>query len=159
MIPLGAKVKQVVGNEGGEPQEPASQTTHTGYEFCIGPRAQGCIGCIFDNEGLMPTVGINLGISPIVSGQRSSGKGSARSGLFVYAGFIWGFTGVNLNGPIRHPFKEGAADKTVGVMGAGVGVQYVFPPLKGTTELDWKYHPDNPKRKGLAWHPVGRCPF
>ena len=132
-----------------------------GYEFCIGPRLQGCIGCYMDKEGIKPYVSANFGLAPIVNVQRSwNGTSNVSPGFYLFGGAsLGGLQGLNLSIPLGRNWRNAQLNPSLTLPNAGAGVQYVFPALQGTTQADWRRHPDNPKREGLRFNSGGRCPF
>ena len=66
---------------------------------------------------------------------------------------------INESFNLLHPTSGLSREVGVGTPQASAGIQVIFPACQGTTPHDWAYHPDNPNRQGLMWHPVGRSPF
>lgn len=129
------------------------------HTACLGTPLQVCIGCIFDDEGVKPTVGANVGPSTVFSGQSTVGEGNVEANLYLNGGFVFPFPGgLTFSTPIDHPIRGfSGSDKNLGTPSVGVGVQYVFPALKGTTKRDWDHHRDNPRATHKFLSPVGRC--
>ena len=129
------------------------------YTSCIGAGIQVCTGCIFDDQGVKPTVGVSVGPSTIISLQGSKGEGNMASNVYINGGFVLPAPGgLTFSTPIDHPISGfSGSDKNLGTPQIGVGVQYVFPPLKGTTPYDWAHHRDNPQARHKFLSPVGRC--
>ncbi|HEY0763635.1 MAG TPA: S8 family serine peptidase [Pyrinomonadaceae bacterium] len=142
---------------GAQPSNPPVAPTHVSPQVCIGPRLQVCVGCNYDNEGFKPTFGINFGPSFLVSPSYSKGPGNTASGFYLTGSVVPGFMGGTLNVPIsRHPIRDASLDATGSLPSAGVGIQYVSPPMTGTTSWDMKHHPDNPGSRSFY---TGRCPY
>ena len=90
--------------------------------------------------------------------QQTQGQGPVNPGIYLQ-GSVSNVLAVNESLNLLEPGEGLSREVGWGTPSAGVGVQIVLPPLEGTTERDWRYHPDNPKRQGLLFHPVGRSPF
>ncbi|HEV7743886.1 MAG TPA: RHS repeat-associated core domain-containing protein [Pyrinomonadaceae bacterium] len=96
---------------------------------------------------------------PSYSYSKTTGKGPVSPG--VYGQGTVGSLGLVINESVnlRHPLSGISRETGFGTPQGSVGIQIIMPACEGTTAHDWAFHPDNPKREGLMWHPVGRSPF
>lgn len=96
---------------------------------------------------------------PNLSYSQTRGQGPVSPGL--YGQGTVGNYGLVINESINllHPTSGFSREVGYGSPQASAGIQVILPACQGTTRHDWAYHPDNPNRQGLMWHPVGRSPF
>jgi len=124
------------------------RTTITG-----GPFSGGMI--VDSNSQVFFTFGVGPSKIP-ASVVQTQGSGPVNQGVYLSV------TGSNVLAASQSVnLTTGAVSSEVGrgTPQGSASIEVVVGPLQGTTPYDWDHYPDNPNRKGLAWRPVGRCPY
>jgi hypothetical protein len=116
-------------------------------------------GTVIDADSqVYPTFGLGWSWANY-SYSETQGKGPVHPGIYFQGSVSSLGLAVNETLNLLHPTAGFMRETGWATPNASIGIQVVGPKLVGTTPRDWAYHPDNPERKGLMWHPVGRCPY
>jgi hypothetical protein len=133
-------------------QNPLATGDYTSYT--TGYRIFQMGGIIDSNNQIYATFGFGPSWANY-SYSQTEGKGPVEPGLYLQGSVANGLA-VNESINLLHPTAGVSREVGWGTSNAGVTVQVVLPPLKGTTPNDWAHHPDNPEGKPFY---TGRNPY
>jgi hypothetical protein len=118
---------------------PQSEGGYTSRQFGwnMGPYSPGFGAIVDSNQQIYPTLSFGVGPGLPVSYSQTYGDGPVEPGLYVYASGS-NILSANLSWRVGRNTNIGR-EVGVGTPSGGIGVQLVFPALRGTTREDIEY--------------------